>query len=110
MGQRAMLDTIVVGHRVDWSPPSLIVMTLKLDQDKDNWVGECLELGTAAYASSISELREELADAILLQLNEVERLGFIDEYLQERQVKVLHWSKAFPSEASDPWDLVGVAV
>ena len=108
-----MLDTIVVGRRVDWSPPSLIVMTLKLDQDKDNWVGECLELGTAAYASSISELREELADAILLQLNEVERLGFIDEYLQERQVKVMVWSKALPSgasEASDPWDLVGAAV
>ena len=108
-----MLDTIVVGRRVDWSPPSLIVMTLKLDQDKDNWVGECLELGTAAYANSISELREELVDAILLQLNEVECLGFIDEYLQEHQVKVLVWSKASPSgtsEASDPWDLVGAPV
>lgn len=48
------------------------------------WTATCLELGTSAYAQSIEEARDQLQEAVQLQLNEVERLGFMEEYLEER--------------------------
>ena len=105
-----MQDTVIMGRTINGSPPGLIVLTIKLDQDKDIWVGECLELGTATYASSVSELQEELVDAILLQLNEVERLGFIDEYLRDHQIKILPWPKTVAGTPSDHWNLVGAGI
>ena len=70
-------------------PSNLVMLTLELTQEEDVWVGTCIELGTSAYADSLEELRGEIADAIGLQLNEAMRLGFIDEYIQERNVRTL---------------------
>ena len=70
-------------------PSNLVLLTLELTQEEDVWVGTCIELGTCAYADTIEELRGEIADAIGLQLNEAMRLGFIDEYIQERNVRTL---------------------
>ncbi len=70
-------------------PSNLVLLTLELTQEEDVWVGTCLELGTSAYADSIEELRGEIADAIGLQLNEAMRLGFLDEYIEERNVRTL---------------------
>ena len=70
-------------------PSNLVLLTLELTQEEDVWVGTCIELGTSAYADTIEELRGEIADAIGLQLNEAMRLGFIDEYIQERNVRTL---------------------
>jgi predicted RNase H-like HicB family nuclease len=70
-------------------PSNLVLLTLELTQEEDVWVGTCIELGTSTYADSLEELRGELADAIGLQLNEAMRLGFIDDYIQERNVRTL---------------------
>ena len=63
-----------------------IVLTLSFQQEEDQWVGTCVELGTSTHAFSLQEADEEVAEAIALQLNEVERLGFIAEYLAEHNV------------------------
>ena len=70
-------------------PSNLVLLTLELTQEDDVWVGTCNELGTSAYADSLEELRGEIADALALQLNEATRLGFLDEYIKERNVRPL---------------------
>ena len=77
------------GRDFERGPSNLVLLTLELTQEEDVWVGTCLELGTSAYADSIEELRGEIADAIGLQLNEAMRLGFLDDYIEERNVRTL---------------------
>ena len=54
-------------------------------------MGRHLALNSAPrhMLDSIEELRGEIADAIGLQLNEAMRLGFLDEYIEERNVRTL---------------------
>ena len=70
-----MRETAVAVHRSIEGHDGLILLTLDLRRNGKSWLGTRIELGTAAYADSLEELREELLDAISLQLNEVERLG-----------------------------------
>ena len=67
-------------------PKEAIVLTADFVKEDDNWVGTCLELGTSAYSHDLESLRKELEESILLQLEEVEKLGFLEEYLTERKV------------------------
>ena len=47
----------------------------------------CLELGTTTFADTLDELRKEISDAVTLQLDEIERLGFIEEFLRDHSVQ-----------------------
>ena len=71
------------------------------------WVGICDELGTSAYADSIEEARTQLAEAIVLHLNEAQRLGFIDELLKTRGVVVMRVPDPTPATKgrSNEWEL-----
>ncbi len=84
-----MRDQAIVIELTESGPRSLIILTLDLTQEDNVWIGTCVELGTSAYADTLDDLRGEIADAIGLQLNEAIRLGFIDEYIQERNVRTL---------------------
>jgi len=81
-----------------------VVLTLTFQQEEDQWVGACVELGTSTHASSLQEADEEMAEAIALQLNEVERLGFIAEYLAEHNV---HEEPPPKGGSQAPWVLAG---
>lgn len=88
-------------------PAGIIVLTADIDEYENKWVGTVLELGVSTYADSLDELRNEISEAILLQLNEVERLGYIDEYLREHGVKKLNLPTGQnDSESPTPWALV----
>lgn len=63
-------------------------LTFTFEKEGNNWVGVCLELGTSAYDSDLDEATKQLNEAVSLQLNELERLGFVDEFLAERNVRV----------------------
>ena len=84
-----MREQAIAVETSERGPSNLVLLTLELTQEEDVWVGTCLELGTSAYADSIEELRGEIADAIGLQLNEAMRLGFLDDYIEERNVRTL---------------------
>lgn len=75
---------------VDRHSPSGIVtsvtLTFRFKQEGPYWVGVCSELGTSAYGHTLSEAERELGEAIELQLNEIERLGFLEEYLRHHNV------------------------
>lgn len=70
-------------------PVAVAILTADLFRDEGKWLAECLELGTATYASTLEEAQLELAEAVHLQLDEVEALGFLDEFLRDRGVKLL---------------------
>ena len=85
-----MRDTTTVIHRNnEGSPDYVIILTFEFSQESGQWVGLCLELGTSTFSDTLEQTRLELQEAVELQLNEVERLGFIQDYLSENHVRVV---------------------
>ena len=85
-----MRDTAIVIHRNgQGSPDYVIVLTFEFSQESGQWVGFCLELGTSTFADTLDQTRLELQDAVELQLNEVDRLGYIQDYLDENHVRIV---------------------
>ena len=85
-----MRETTTVIHRnKEGSPDYVIVLTFEFTQESGQWVGLCLELGTSTFASTLEQTRLELHEAVQLQLNEIERLGYLRDYLGENHVRVL---------------------
>lgn len=68
-------------------PAEAIVLTVDFSQEENKWLAECLELGTATYADTLEDVGREISEAIELQLNECERLGFADKFLSEHGVR-----------------------
>ena len=99
----ALRDTAIVGYTAEGEEINIIVLTEEYD---NKWVGTVLELGVSTYADTLDEVRRELGDAIELQLNEVERLGFIDEYLQERNVRKRTLISKQTETSTRKWGLV----
>ena len=85
-----MRDTATVIHRnIEGSPDYVIVLTFEFSQQSGQWVGLCLELGTSTFSDTLEQTRLELQEAVELQLNEVERLGYIEAYLDENHVRIV---------------------
>ena len=82
-----MRDTATVIHRnTEGSPDYVVVLTFEFSQESELWVGLCLELGTSSFSDTLEQTRLELQEATELQLNEVERLGYIQDYLADNHV------------------------
>ena len=43
-----------------------VVLTCELRREEDQWLGECLELGTATFGDTFDEVVNELADLVPL--------------------------------------------
>ena len=70
------------------SPDYWAELTVKYDHEDGQWAGICEELGTATHADSLEQVEEELREAVELQLNEMEKLTDIQDYLAENRVRV----------------------
>jgi predicted RNase H-like HicB family nuclease len=46
----------------------VLILTLDYVQEGGQWVGVCLELGTSTFAESLETVRQELREAVALQL------------------------------------------
>ena len=86
---------------------SMILLTADYRQEDGNWLAECLELGVATYGTTLEEAKEDLSEAIDLQLTEVDELGFIKEYLKEHGVQI-HPFPTQPEERHTSWANVGL--
>ena len=82
----------------------MVVLTFDFYEERGPWVGVCLELGTSAFSDSLEQVREELRDAVELQLNEMERLCDVRDYLEENHVH------AVPIEAATSPEEAGFVV
>lgn len=67
---------------------STITLTTSFVLEGKQWVGTCHELGASAYAKTLQEATDELRDAVVLQVNEMRKLGHEAEYLREMGVQI----------------------
>ena len=65
-----------------------ITLNCNYNREGDQWVGICDELGTSAFSDTLEKTRSELQQAIQLQLNEVERITDIRDYLADNEVAI----------------------
>ena len=107
-----MRETVIAVHRgANGSPVGLIILTADFLQQDDVWVGTILELGVSTFADTLEDVRTELKDATLLQLNEVDRLGIINEYMREQGVVILDLASAnVDTSSEDNWALAPARV
>lgn len=59
-----------------------VILTLKLYREGDQWLGECLELGTATFGTTLDEVRNELPDLVALHLAELDQSGEREHFFQ----------------------------
>ncbi len=64
----------------------ILTVTFDYVEEAGQWVGVCLELGTSTFAESLEATRMELREAVELQLNELQRLCVVEEYLRDNHV------------------------
>lgn len=84
-----MRESFLVVKYEGSGPKIALVLTREFQQEDDRWLAECVELGSATYSSTLAEAREELAEAVVLQLSEVEELGFLGDFLRDCRVQTL---------------------
>ncbi len=65
-----------------------------------------LKLGTSAFADTLEELRKEIGDAVTLQLGEMERLGFFEDFLRDHNLRPVNLAPPATGEAQ--FELVGI--
>ena len=58
-----------------------ITVTCDYNKERDHWLGECVELGTATFADTFEQMRLELREAVELQLTGVSLLSGVQDYL-----------------------------
>lgn len=86
-----MIHFVTVTHQdAQGNPDFVLGLTLDYQQEEDGqWAGVCLELGTPACADTLEQAELELREAVELQLNGMEDLGYLHEYLEAREVQII---------------------
>jgi len=83
-----------------------VILTLSFRQDGRRWTGECLELGTATYARTLKQTRDELLDLVTLHLNALDDVGERDRFFCEHGIR-FYTDDTFPSEMTSQVPLDG---
>ncbi len=63
-------------------------LTFKFHKEGENWLAECLELGTATFAPTLEEAQKDIASAISAQLRDCQELRELREYLRSHKVRI----------------------
>lgn len=85
----AVSERIILAHRTADVHDFTIELFLNYRTEEGEWVGVCEQLGAAANAATLAETKEILKDLVLLQLNGIEGLTGITDYLAENGVTVM---------------------
>src|SRR5258707_582985 len=64
-----------------------VILTLAFRQEGRRWTGECLELGTATYARTLRQTRDELLSMTSLHLAALEDVGERDRFFREHGIR-----------------------
>ena len=81
-------------------PDYSMILTVEYVEEDGQWSGVCTELGTATHADTLADLGKELMEAIDLQLNEMERIADILEYLRDNGVDIQPFPTTMAHQAS----------
>ncbi len=80
----------------------MIVLTVRFTQEADQWVAECLELGTATYGDAFEEVQREIGELIELHLNTLEKTGQRDKFFKENGIKLYQNDSQMPTTVPTP--------
>lgn len=85
-----MIHFVTGTHQDEQGNPDFVLgLTFEYQQEAGEWAGICVELGTVASAETLEQAELELRDAVELQLSEMERLGYLHEYLEMQGVQIV---------------------
>ena len=84
-----MLESLKLLYVENKAITAIFVLTVNFRMQDGEWTGECLELGTTAVAGTLEEVRQQLNEAISLQISEMDRLGCAREFMADRGVHPL---------------------
>lgn len=73
-----------------------VVLHARFSKEADQWVGECLELGTATQADTIEDLQLELRELIGLHLNTLEKTGQRAQFLKDHGIRMYRTDQTVP--------------
>ena len=76
-----------------------IVLTLTVEQEDDQFVGICPELGTASCGDTIEEAFSNLEEAIEVHLEALRDIGSLDRVFRERAIEVY---RGRPADSAHP--------
>ena len=113
-----MRDSLISFLKQNGRPVIAALLTIDFVRDEDGqWAATCIELGTVACAESLEQARDEIKEAVELQLNGMAQLGYTTDYLKEMGVSFfLVPTRAKPPQATpiDPtksrWEMASAAV
>ena len=84
-----MTESVQVIHSDEFGKSDYIInLTLNYYQEAGQWIGFCEELGTSAFADDLEQTQAELREAVELQLNGVERISDVRDYLVDNEVVI----------------------
>ena len=84
-----MTESVQVIHSDEFGKSDYIInLTLNYYQEAGQWIGFCEELGTSAFADDLEQTQAELREAVELQLNGVERITDVRDYLVANEVVI----------------------
>ena len=66
----------------------IIILTEIVEEEDDQFVAHCPELGTSTCADSLGQAFEYLEDAITVHLAALEEVGELDQFLRERNINI----------------------
>jgi len=69
------------------NPMEASVLTFEYSNEGESWVAECLEMGTVAEADTLEEVQKDIIEAVELQLDSMEEMGFMDGFLREHGIR-----------------------
>ena len=92
-------ERIILSHITNDAQDFTIELFLYYKIDDGEWVGSCEQLGIAANAGTLEEIKEILKDLILLQLSGVEGLTDIYDYLEGNEVVIMKPERATAGES-----------
>ena len=64
-----------------------VILTAKFHKEDDQWMGECVELGTAVQANTRLRAYNILREMVCLHLNALDEVGERTRYFKERGIK-----------------------
>ena len=78
----------------------MVVLKVGFKQEGDQWVAECLELGTATFGDTLGEVQAEIKELIELHLNTLEQTGRRDAFFKEHKIKLYLTDADVPQNVS----------
>ena len=82
-------ERVILAHQTNAVQDFTIELFLDYRMDDGEWVGVCEELGVAANADTLDGAKGILRDLVLLQLNGIEELTNLYDYLAENGVAIM---------------------